>query len=177
MDHGKLDYFSSFICLIYTNLSCLLPSLTLCLDDGQSGSIWDGEKKEQATDLTYVYLHVAAKPSPSQSKRTKTTTTKTQKSSTVKVSSSNTDDPLVQDMQGLGLGDAKDIARVAAQNRFTKSDASTPAATPPETPRAASPLAKIPAAKRINVLEEYAKRSSDKPKLNLVVIGRYCDEL
>ncbi|GAA5812847.1 hypothetical protein MFLAVUS_006306 [Mucor flavus] len=33
------------------------------------------------------------------------------------------------------------------------------------------PLAKIPSSKRVNVLEEFEKRSSAKPKLNLVVIG------
>lgn len=38
---------------------------------------------------------------------------------------------------------------------------------PPPTP----PPSKLPASKRINVEEEYVKRSGDKPKLNLVVIG------
>lgn len=33
------------------------------------------------------------------------------------------------------------------------------------------PLAKIPTSKRVNVAEEYQKRSAEKPKLNLVVIG------
>ncbi|KAI9244417.1 P-loop containing nucleoside triphosphate hydrolase protein [Sporodiniella umbellata] len=33
------------------------------------------------------------------------------------------------------------------------------------------PLAKVPASKRINVTEEYEKRSKEKPKLNLIVIG------
>lgn len=33
------------------------------------------------------------------------------------------------------------------------------------------PLAKIPSSKRVNVLEEFEKRSGAKPKLNLVVIG------
>lgn len=33
------------------------------------------------------------------------------------------------------------------------------------------PLAKIPTSKRVNVAEEYVKRSGEKPKLNLVVIG------
>ncbi|KAI9310075.1 P-loop containing nucleoside triphosphate hydrolase protein [Dichotomocladium elegans] len=51
------------------------------------------------------------------------------------------------------------------------SAASTPAGTPPGTPRSGSPLAKIPNSKRVNVLEEYGKRSAEKPKLNLVIIG------
>ncbi|KAI8326916.1 P-loop containing nucleoside triphosphate hydrolase protein [Blakeslea trispora] len=33
------------------------------------------------------------------------------------------------------------------------------------------PLAKIPASKRLNVVEEFEKRTGEKPKLNLVVIG------
>lgn len=36
---------------------------------------------------------------------------------------------------------------------------------------ASEPLAKIPSSKRVNITEEYEKRSSAKPKLNLVVIG------
>jgi elongation factor 1 alpha-like protein len=38
-------------------------------------------------------------------------------------------------------------------------------------PKVTEPLAKIPASKRVNVAEEYQKRSGEKPKLNLVVIG------
>ncbi|KAI8087598.1 P-loop containing nucleoside triphosphate hydrolase protein [Gilbertella persicaria] len=38
-------------------------------------------------------------------------------------------------------------------------------------PKPAEPLAKIPASKRVNVAEEFQKRSGEKPKLNLVVIG------
>lgn len=74
-------------------------------------------------------------------------------------------------MLGMGL---EDVAKKAAQARLkVSSAASTPAGTPPDTPRSASPLAKIPASKRVNVMEEYAKRSGEKPKLNLVVIGMY----
>ncbi|CAO3627181.1 unnamed protein product [Mucor hiemalis] len=38
-------------------------------------------------------------------------------------------------------------------------------------PKVVEPLAKIPTSKRVNVAEEYVKRSGEKPKLNLVVIG------
>lgn len=65
-------------------------------------------------------------------------------------------DQLSQDIQALGL-----------------SNKNTPSSTPAETPRSGSPLSKIPVSKRINVLEEHAKRTSNKPKLNLVIIGRF----
>lgn len=41
----------------------------------------------------------------------------------------------------------------------------------PTTAVKSEPLAKIPASKRVNVAEEYQKRSGEKPKLNLVIIG------
>lgn len=109
--------------------------------------------------MTWIYLG----PTPTQSKKTK--------SKTPTAASSPSEDQLSQDMLGMGL---EDVAKKAAQARLKVSSAtSTPAGTPPDTPRSASPLAKIPASKRVNVVEEYAKRSGEKPKLNLVVIGMY----
>ncbi|KAJ8653690.1 translation elongation factor Tu [Lichtheimia ornata] len=100
-------------------------------------------------------------PTPTQSKKTK--------SKAPSSASNQSEDQLSQDMLGMGL---EDVAKKAAQARLKVSSAtSTPAGTPPDTPRSASPLAKIPASKRVNVMEEYAKRSGEKPKLNLVVIG------
>ncbi|ORZ01606.1 P-loop containing nucleoside triphosphate hydrolase protein [Syncephalastrum racemosum] len=58
-------------------------------------------------------------------------------------------DSLSQDMSALGF------------------ESKAQAKAPPPTP----PPSKLPASKRINVEEEYVKRSGDKPKLNLVVIG------
>ncbi|KAI8640367.1 P-loop containing nucleoside triphosphate hydrolase protein [Parasitella parasitica] len=55
-----------------------------------------------------------------------------------------------QEMDAMGLG-----SKTAA----TKSVAAT------------EPFVKVPASKRVNVAEEYQKRSGEKPKLNLVVIG------
>lgn len=85
---------------------------------------------------------------------------KTSKPATAKTKSSGQTaaaaDQLSQDIQALGL-----------------SNKNTPSSTPAETPRSGSPLSKIPVSKRINVLEEHAKRTSDKPKLNLVIIGRF----
>ncbi|KAI8068209.1 P-loop containing nucleoside triphosphate hydrolase protein [Gongronella butleri] len=73
---------------------------------------------------------------------------------------------------------SSNMAKLALGNQKTKSSTSVSSAsnlsTPSTTPigsRAPSPLAKIPASKRINVLEEYAKRTNEKPKMNLVVIG------
>lgn len=76
---------------------------------------------------------------------------------------------MVKDMESLGLG-----SKTVAQTRLKAigSTLTTPGSTPPDSPRAGSPLAKIPPAKRVNVPEEYAKRSGEKPKLNLVVIGK-----
>ncbi|KAI7847354.1 P-loop containing nucleoside triphosphate hydrolase protein [Circinella umbellata] len=73
-------------------------------------------------------------------------------------------------MEGLGLSNNNN------NNNNNKplsklSVTSTPVSTPPDTPRSASPLAKVPTSKRVNVLEEYEKRSGEKPKLNLVIIG------
>lgn len=96
----------------------------------------------------------SAKPSKQQPSAVATATTKTK-------TLDQTDDQLSQDIQGLGLSGKKG------------SQLNTPSNTPAETPRSGSPLSKIPASKRINVPEEYAKRTSDKPKLNLVVIGKF----
>ncbi|KAI8098828.1 P-loop containing nucleoside triphosphate hydrolase protein [Halteromyces radiatus] len=78
-------------------------------------------------------------------------------------------------MAALGLNHTVTKSKTTIITTSTKvkgldSNLTTPSGTPTSS-RAASPLSKIPASKRINVLEEYAKRSSDKPKMNLVVIG------
>ncbi|KAI8145405.1 P-loop containing nucleoside triphosphate hydrolase protein [Fennellomyces sp. T-0311] len=104
----------------------------------------------------------AAAPSPSHSKSTKATPPSSAKQQ--KQQQQQDDDPLTQDMQALGFGSS-------VKKHSKLSAVSTPASTPPETPRSASPLAKVPPVKRVNVMEEYAKRSGEKPKLNLVVIG------
>ncbi|CAO3640610.1 unnamed protein product [Cunninghamella blakesleeana] len=76
------------------------------------------------------------------------------------------DDQLSHDIDLLGL---KDNIKTSV-NKLKGSSTSTPSSTPLSS-RAASPLSKIPTSKRINVIEEYNKRSNEKPKLNLVVIG------
>ncbi|KAL0083666.1 P-loop containing nucleoside triphosphate hydrolase protein [Phycomyces blakesleeanus] len=75
-------------------------------------------------------------------------------------------------MVALGLGDINASAKRVAQSKIKEagSNISTPNGTPVDS-RASSPLVKIHPSKRIDVLEEYAKRSGEKPKLNLVVIG------
>jgi hypothetical protein len=74
------------------------------------------------------------------------------------------------DMEALNLGEKK--PKIAtAKSKKVSSIASTPVSSQPPSPKA-SPLAKIPASKRVDVEAEYAKRSSDKAKLNMVVIGR-----
>ncbi|KAG0176932.1 HBS1-like protein [Apophysomyces sp. BC1034] len=75
---------------------------------------------------------------------------------------------MAKDMEALGLG-AKQVGPTKLKG--TGSSLSTPGSTPSDSPRVGPTLVKIPPAKRVNVLEEYAKRSSEKPKLNLVVIG------
>ncbi|ORZ18625.1 P-loop containing nucleoside triphosphate hydrolase protein [Absidia repens] len=62
------------------------------------------------------------------------------------------------------------ISTAPSKLKGLDSNLTTPSGTPTSS-RAASPLAKIPASKRINVIEEYAKRSNEKPSMNLVVIG------
>jgi elongation factor 1 alpha-like protein len=71
------------------------------------------------------------------------------------------------DMAALNLGEKKPKT---AKPKKVSSIASTPASSQPSSPKA-SPLAKIPASKRVDVEAEYAKRSSEKAKLNMVVIG------
>ncbi|KAM3581643.1 hypothetical protein VKS41_005807 [Umbelopsis sp. WA50703] len=71
------------------------------------------------------------------------------------------------DMAALNLGEKKPKN---AKPKKVSSIASTPASSQPSSPKA-SPLAKIPASKRVDVEAEYAKRSSEKAKLNMVVIG------
>lgn len=71
------------------------------------------------------------------------------------------------DMAALNLGEKK---AKAAKPKKVSSMASTPANSQPSSPKA-SPLAKIPTSKRVDVEAEYAKRSSEKAKLNMVVIG------
>ncbi|KAI8334736.1 P-loop containing nucleoside triphosphate hydrolase protein [Chlamydoabsidia padenii] len=80
-------------------------------------------------------------------------------------------------MAALGFNDSKKSTTtkskpslVTSKLKGLNSNLTTPSSTPCSS-RASSPLAKIPASKRVNVLEEYAKRSMDKPKMNLVVIG------
>jgi elongation factor 1 alpha-like protein len=77
-------------------------------------------------------------------------------------------------MAALGFADSsnkKGTTPGLSKLKGLDSNLTTPSGTPASS-RASSPLAKIPAAKRVNVLEEYAKRSTDKPKMNLVVIGK-----
>jgi hypothetical protein len=85
------------------------------------------------------------------------------------------EDELDRDMAALGFADSsnkKGITPGLSKLKGLDSNLTTPSGTPASS-RASSPLAKIPAAKRVNVLEEYAKRSTDKPKMNLVVIGKF----
>ena len=74
------------------------------------------------------------------------------------------------DMAALNLGEKKPKI-VVAKAKKVSSIASTPVSSQPPSPKS-SPLAKIPAAKRVDVEAEYAKRTSDKAKLNMVVIGK-----
>jgi hypothetical protein len=74
------------------------------------------------------------------------------------------------DMAALNLGEKKPKTSIAKPKKVS-SIASTPASSQPSSPRI-SPLAKIPASKRVDVEVEYAKRTSDKAKLNMVVIGK-----
>lgn len=74
------------------------------------------------------------------------------------------------DMAALNLGEKKPKISIAKPKKVS-SIASTPASSQPSSPRI-SPLAKIPASKRVDVEVEYAKRTSDKAKLNMVVIGK-----
>ncbi|CAO3693728.1 unnamed protein product [Umbelopsis ramanniana] len=73
------------------------------------------------------------------------------------------------DMAALNFGEKKPKI-VVAKAKKVSSIASTPVSSQPPSPKS-SPLAKIPAAKRVDVEAEYAKRTSDKAKLNMVVIG------
>jgi len=73
------------------------------------------------------------------------------------------------DMAALNLGEKKSKTAVA-KTKKASSIASTPTNSQPSSPKV-SPLAKIPASKRVDVQAEYAKRTSDKAKLNMVVIG------
>ena len=83
------------------------------------------------------------------------------------------DDVLIEDMGALGLqSKAATLEGKLAHNKIkAESNVAAPMSSA-DSSRAASPLVNIPASKRIDVPEEYAKRTSEKPKLNLVVIGK-----
>jgi hypothetical protein len=73
------------------------------------------------------------------------------------------------DMAALNMGEKKPKIATPKPKKVS-SIASTPVSSQPSSPKVA-PLAKIPASKRVDVEAEYAKRTSDKAKLNMVVIG------
>ncbi|KAI8394259.1 P-loop containing nucleoside triphosphate hydrolase protein [Radiomyces spectabilis] len=70
-------------------------------------------------------------------------------------------------MQALGLGSAKSTKTETVANGASPSDQAAPSVIQ----KPVEPLAKIPASKRINVLEEYAKRSMGKPLTTICIIG------
>ncbi|KAI7870745.1 P-loop containing nucleoside triphosphate hydrolase protein [Spinellus fusiger] len=86
--------------------------------------------------------------------------------------SDDSNNQLHQDMAGLGLGSIKSSKKQTSQVKSSEHTSAASISTENNTNSPLpSPLTKIHPSKRINVIEEYAKRSSEKPKLNLVVIG------
>ncbi|KAF7731825.1 HBS1-like protein [Apophysomyces ossiformis] len=123
--------------------------------------------RSSATNCTVAPSKEVAKQKQKQTKTVTKTKASTKEEDEI-VEYLSDEEVMVKDMESLGLG-----SKTVAQTRLKAigSTLTTPASTPPDSPRAGSPLAKIPPAKRVNVPEEYAKRSGEKPKLNLVVIG------
>ncbi|CEP16061.1 hypothetical protein [Parasitella parasitica] len=66
------------------------------------------------------------------------------------------------------LSDEEEISQEMDAMGLGKIASTKPAAA---AAAAAEPLVKVPASKRVDVAKEYEKRSGEKPKLNLVVIG------